>query len=421
MNIQFFDILDTVGNTLDLVDPHLSDHHRKVAHIAERIASAMNFSPQETNNLVYAGLLHDCGALTLREKTFIAQLDMDSRDSNHAETGYNMLREFRLFANLATLVRHHHIAWNHGSGAETHGEPTPMGCHILHVADRVAVQIDNKVPALAQTNTIREKIRQRAGRILHPDVVAAFEEICAPPAFWFDLFNQNLSEILKSNTNAGTLRISLTELEELSRFIATIIDFRCRFTATHSQGVAITAEHIARRVGMSHREQTMMRIAGFLHDLGKLAVPTEILYKTGPLTPEEMGIMQIHTYVTYHSLRPIKELATINEWASFHHETIDGKGYPFRIPGRNLVLGARIMSIADIFTALTEDRPYRPGMSQSQVQEILASLVAKEKIDPMVCAVVTNNFAEIDYHRRQAQNLAQEKYRGFAKESNLTE
>jgi len=95
-----------------------------------------------------------------------------------------------------------------------------------------------------------------------------------------------------------------------------------------------------------------MEIAGYFHDLGKLRVPKEILEKPGKLSTEEFNIIKSHTYHTYRILSHIPNFETINWWASFHHERLNGSGYPFRINAFNFPLGSRIMAIADVFTLL---------------------------------------------------------------------
>ncbi len=91
-----------------------------------------------------------------------------------------------------------------------------------------------------------------------------------------------------------------------------------------------------------------MRAADYLHDVGKLTIPSRILDKPGKLTREEMEIMRGHTYHTFHILNNGGSMPQVAEWAAFHHERLDGTGYPFHHGGKNLTLGARIMAVADI-------------------------------------------------------------------------
>jgi len=157
----------------------------------------------------------------------------------------------------------------------------------------------------------------------------------------------------------------------------------------------------------------MMKVAGHLHDLGKLAVPAEILEKPAKLTEEEFDIIKSHTFYTYSILETISDLDVINAWASFHHERLDGKGYPFRHKGEDLSLGSRIMAVADVFTAITEDRPYRKGMTSDRALQVLQQMAANSALDSGIVSLLTLHYNEIDSMRIDAQTAAMEEYQQF--------
>ncbi len=120
----------------------------------------------------------------------------------------------------------------------------------------------------------------------------------------------------------------------LTRIFAKVIDFRSPFTAMHSAGVAASAVRLARLVHMSDTECQMIRIAGNLHDIGKIAVPRSVLEKQSRLTPDEFDIIRAHSYCTYQVLDGLKGLEDIQRWAAYHHERLDGKGYPFKLDAK---------------------------------------------------------------------------------------
>lgn len=101
--------------------------------------------------------------------------------------------------------------------------------------------------------------------------------------------------------------------------------------------------------------------------------------------------MKLHVYYTYRILERIEGIELINEWGAFHHERLDGSGYPFGLKDKDLSLGSRIMQIADIFTALTENRPYRKGLDRYDAIEIIRSLVRDDKLDKDVFSVLEAN------------------------------
>jgi HD-GYP domain-containing protein (c-di-GMP phosphodiesterase class II) len=209
------------------------------------------------------------------------------------------------------------------------------------------------------------------------------------------------------------LDFSLDKILDFSKMFSQIIDFRSSFTATHSKGVTATSTALARLSNFSDTECKMMEVAGYLHDLGKLSVPAEILEKPAGLTTDEFDIIRGHTYFTYKILSNVANLDTINSWASFHHECLDGSGYPFHLKEDGLSLGSRIMAVSDIFTAITEDRPYRKGMTKTESLKIVETMAKNNKIDADIVSVLKLNYDETNSARIIAQNEASIEYKEF--------
>ncbi len=145
---------------------------------------------------------------------------------------------------------------------------------------------------------------------------------------------------------------------------------------------------IARAMGLSEDRARLVNRAALLHDIGKLRVPNSILDKAGKLDPAEWQIVQEHPRLTREILSrigPFRDLAAI---AGAHHERLDGLGYPDRLAAHQLPLEARIIAVADVFGALTEDRPYRPGMSYDEALAIISRDIP-HKLDPDCVAALT--------------------------------
>jgi HD-GYP domain-containing protein (c-di-GMP phosphodiesterase class II) len=123
--------------------------------------------------------------------------------------------------------------------------------------------------------------------------------------------------------------------------------------------------------------------------------------------------MKGHSFYTYHILEAIEELEIITLWASFHHERLDGSGYPFQISGDQLPLPARIVAVADVFTAITEDRPYRAGMDPEAALGLLRKMAEEGALDRGVVGVLADNFSEVNSVRHRAQEDAHREYEEF--------
>lgn len=140
------------------------------------------------------------------------------------------------------------------------------------------------------------------------------------------------------------------------------------------------------------KEKIMLMIAADLHDIGKLIVPNHILEKPARLTDEEFKIIKTHTYFTRICLEPLKGFEDITEWASNHHEKLDGSGYPYGFTRERLDFNSRMMACLDIYQALIEERPYRSGMEHHKVMKILRDMAKQDLIDGDIVEDINNVF-----------------------------
>jgi HD-GYP domain-containing protein (c-di-GMP phosphodiesterase class II) len=414
LKVPLFELVSCLSNAMDMVDPRLVDHHNQVAYTALRISKELGLSFIKQQELVLASMLHDIGALSLSEKLTALQFEIEN-PHQHAEIGYLLLKTHGPFTDIANLIRFHHVPWHDGEGAEFSGEKVSLSSHIIHLADRIAVSVDKRHEILAQVPNISSQIERGSGEIFVPELVNIFKDLAQREYFWCDLVSKNIGSILSKEVILPTIEQDIDNLISLAKVFAHIIDFRSRFTATHSSGVSTTAATLAKFARFTERECKMMAIAGYLHDLGKLAVPIEILEKPAKLSDDEFNIMRHHTYFTYRALEAIDGFETINTWASFHHERINGSGYPFHYKGRDIPLGSRIVAVADVFTAITEDRPYRKGMTEDNAIHVLQEMADNLFLDGDLVTLLKEHFDEINLARKIAQASAVQEYEQFMK------
>ncbi|HNU75514.1 MAG TPA: response regulator [Deltaproteobacteria bacterium] len=151
------------------------------------------------------------------------------------------------------------------------------------------------------------------------------------------------------------------------------LEARDAYTRGHSEAVASIATRIAAGMGMSREETDLVMLGGKLHDLGKIGVVDSVLLKPGKLSDEEFAIIKRHPVIGADILRPVPSLAKILPIVLYHHERIDGKGYPEGLKGDRIPLWARITAVGDTYHALTSDRPYRAGMDREKALQIIES------------------------------------------------
>lgn len=150
------------------------------------------------------------------------------------------------------------------------------------------------------------------------------------------------------------------------------LEARDGYTRGHSESVTRVAVSIGREMGFDETETERLRLAGTLHDLGKIGVRDTVLLKPGKLTREEFEHIKTHTSVVRDILDPLWDMEDVTMAASSHHERWDGTGYPAGLKGEEIPLFARIIAVADVYDALTSDRPYRTGMPREQVLQLIA-------------------------------------------------
>lgn len=165
------------------------------------------------------------------------------------------------------------------------------------------------------------------------------------------------------------------------------LEAKDRYLSGHSARVAALAATIAHELALSDDEVEQVRIAGRLHDLGKIGIREAVLNKEGPLTPDEYQHVQEHVVIGSQILAPLTHLGPIVAYVRGHHEHWDGSGYPDRLKGDQIPIGARILCAAEIYDALTTARPYQPTMTPEQAAERMRTLTGKI-IDPTVMAAL---------------------------------
>ncbi len=158
-------------------------------------------------------------------------------------------------------------------------------------------------------------------------------------------------------------------LDGVALALTAAIEARNLETGAHCRQLGTMGERIARLMGLSEQERTTIRIGGYLHDVGKIAIADRILLKPGPLTEEEYLEMQRHSEIGAAIVQTHEAMSDIARIVHHHHERFDGRGYPDHLAGQDIPLGARIISVADAFSAMTNDRVYRGAISEEAAWE----------------------------------------------------
>lgn len=413
--IPMLDLIFSICDATELINPKINRHGKRVAYIALNIADALDLDSYKKYDIILAGLLHDIGAFSLKEKLEATQFEFElshkqKEINKHGLLGFKLLNYFKPFLRIALIVKYHHYK-SHELEEYCEDKEIALASQIIHLADRVDVLINNEKEILKQVKSIINTIEKYKLELFNDDLLDILKDLAAKEYFWFDAISNPQVNKFTRKLGQMPLDFGLDKITEFARMFSYIIDFRSPFTFTHSSGVTATASSLAKLMGLSARECEMMKVAGYLHDLGKLSVSAEILNKPSSLTDNEIRIIRGHSYHTYQILDIITNLDVINTWASFHHEKLDGSGYPFHLKGDQLSLGSRIMAVADNFTAISEDRPYRKGLDRKSIIKILENMSQDNKIDVNIVSMAKQYFDDIKLAGLEAENKATIEYK----------
>ncbi|MEN2984977.1 MAG: diguanylate cyclase [Dictyoglomaceae bacterium] len=183
----------------------------------------------------------------------------------------------------------------------------------------------------------------------------------------------------------------LKEIPKFDIFLGLInaIDHKDNYTFTHCQDVAKYAYKLGEKLNLSKEELEILDLAGRLHDIGKIGIPSEILKKPGPLSESEWNIIKEHSKLGYLILSQIPKIEKLLHAVLYHHERYDGKGYPQNLQGEDIPLFARILTLADAYSAMKSDRPYRKALTKRQIIKEIQKNAGKQ-FDPELAKIFIN-------------------------------
>jgi len=390
-----------IARALDYVGIDDENHGHRVAYMAYKCAVKLGWSELRCEQAYFTGLIHDCGVSQSNEHLRLVQQLAPQEAQAHCVRGYDALTNCSVLDCFAIPILHHHTFWQELTELDMSAQDKEMSA-LIFLADRIdffrASYLDGVHDELIvlKEELIADNIREYKGTLFHPDMVDAMVELILTDSFWFGMEPSNIEQIGLnfSNNDWFDKTLSLEALTELAQFLANIVDAKSPFTLQHSIKVAELSKLVAQKCGLDSNVQDMLYIAGLMHDLGKLKTPDDILHKRGQLTELEYLRIKRHTTDTEMTLMSLFPQSIITEWASNHHERLDGSGYPNHYTEEELDFPSRIIAVVDIFQALSQDRPYRGRMTIEEITELMNKLVDDNKIDGDVFGIIQANMDE---------------------------
>jgi len=307
------------------------------------------------------------------------------------------MKQFEPLSNFAVPILHHHTPWQELKELNI-GTQNVIMANLIFLSDRIdilAAPYYEKGILLARKEIIHI-IEGYEETYFDPLIVSAFKQAEKSEAFWIGLEDRHITrytwDMGKFKSNRPPLAFS--QLKQLSMIMAYIVDQKSPYTAQHSIRVATLARYLALAYGLHPEQCDKIEIAGLLHDLGKLHIPDRILEKHTRFDDVERSIFKQHSFETYEILRHIKGFDEIASWAAYHHEGLNGIGYPFHPRRKDLSIEARVLAVADVFQVLVQGTPYQNSMPLDKAIATLDDLTRQGKLEPDIINLVKKNKKE---------------------------
>ncbi len=288
------------------------------------------------------------------------------------QRGADIARQLRFGEAVAQGVHALDEHWDgHGKPEHLVGEAIPLYARIALLAQVVDVFHTTGGPGVALA-----EVRLRSGQWLDPGLVAVFERVATRDDFWATLGSAELPALVYALEPAlQSVPLDDDYLDEIAEAFGQIIDAKSHFTAGHSARVALYTDWIAERLHLTPERRRWLRRGALLHDMGKLGVSNAVLDKPGKLDAAEWKAMRMHATYTEQILSGIAPFAELAQVAGAHHERLDGTGYPRGLAAEAIALETRIITTADIFDAISADRPYRAAVPVDQTLAMMDKIV----------------------------------------------
>ena len=350
---------------------YLFDHGPRVAVQAHLIGKRIGLDEHGLAEVFFGAVLADLGMIGLVEDEWEIPVPVLSAAARAEVNRHPQRSEFAastipLLDDIGRVIRHHHEWWD-GSGYPEGlaGEDIPVGARVLRVADTVTALGEPRPhrPKRSEEDVVRIII-DGAGREFDPELariwLALHEsgDLPAVPSVLYRQIRQTAVETLIFKGDGSEPDGSI-----LLELLASLIDAKDPYTGGHSRRVARLAEQVATVMGLDDEEREHARAAGYLHDLGKLAVPSRVLRKPDALDDSEFEQIRRHPNDGAELLRDIPVLEEFVGACRYHHERWDGRGYPDGISGERIPRDARILAVCDAYDAMTSARAYRCARS----------------------------------------------------------
>lgn len=395
MKLDFNGLLYALSYALDCEEAEIlgvSESHAKwVAYISSLMGQVYDFSYEKLSDLAACSILHD-NALT----QYIAEEKRPINSSNiqmgaHCIIGEQNVTHFPFYTDMKEVILCHHENADGSGPFKRLPEETPVCAQIIHLADYMDTACRFKDISNEKYSRILFVLEQQKDILFSKEMVMLFRN-ALPREKYLSLKGKSIDSLLRTVVPPMQREIDYSQMRDILDIFAKIVDYKSSFTRNHSVEIAEKVYQMGKFYGYPAEINERLYIAGALHDIGKMAIDNDVLEKPDKLTDQEYIYMQNHAWYTYEILSQMKGFEDITLWASLHHEKLNGKGYPFGKNAAELDEKERLMACVDIYQALSEPRPYKPGMPHATCIKIMTDMADGGFIDSKIVSDINRLF-----------------------------
>lgn len=295
----------------------------------------------------------------------------DELIQTRCQRGAEIARLLRFPESVATGI--YHLDEHHNG----RGRPDALAGGAIPLYSRIALlsQVVDVFYTSGGQQAAMDEVARRRGQWFDPEVVDAFTA-AADEGFWRHLASVNISALVLALEPASqTVSLDEDYLDDIATAFGQIVDSKSPYTSGHSARVALYVDLMAETIGLELNHRRWLKRGALLHDIGKLGVSNSVLDKPGKLDEEEWAAVRSHAMFTENILSRIDAFSELARVAGAHHERLDGNGYPRGLRAEEISIETRIITCADIFDAITAERPYRGAVPVDRTLEIMADSV----------------------------------------------
>lgn len=397
MQIYRNGLLYALSYALDCIEAELlsvkTDHGKWVAYISVLMGKEAGMTNLELLDLAACATLHD-NALTqyiLEERTNNGDVGKTHLE-NHCTLGEKNIKKFPFHTDVAGTILYHHENADGSGYFGKKGVDTPFMAQLIHLADVLDINVHFQNISSKKYQQALQFMEKKRDRFFSTEIIDLFLK-AFPEEKYLSMQEESIDVLLNSEIPEQPEDISFENIKKMMDLFGKIVDYKSPFTRNHSEQIANKVWIMSDFYHYDEIQKERLYIAGALHDIGKMAVNNDVLEKTDKLSDQEFEKMKNHAWYTHFILSKIKGFEDITRYASNHHEKLNGKGYPFGLTADKLDKKDRLLACVDIYQALSEDRPYKPGMPHKKCMEIMYKMVESGFIDAEITADIDHIFS----------------------------